>query len=329
VTRVLVIGGRGYFGARVVESLRRLDGVEPTATREVDLLDPATFPAMGRFDAVVDCADSVRAPPDAAAAWALAHGVPFFEMSADAPTAERLLALPPGTGTLVVGVGLFPGLSTALAHALGAARRVDVAVRLSPLSGAGPGNCELMTASLSVPSVRYENGRRIEGPAVGAALRLPFAGGRAATAIGVGLPDVALVRHATGVPDVAAWMALVPGAMRLSFRLLAALVRLAGPLVRPLVTASLKLSRGLLLRRVPTAVQITVVADRGLPGERAWRVSVPDGREATAAAVAAALDLWRVRGAPPGVHAAGALFPAPALLDRMRALGVAVVDERP
>lgn len=340
--RILVIGGRGFYGARVVEVLRRLAGVHVTPggrheiEGHIDLLDPATFPVMDTFDLVVNCSDTVRAPPDPAVAYALLNEVVFFEMGADSPTVERLLNLPTvgARGTVVVGVGLFPGVSTSLAHSVAKtgspAKTIDVFVRFSPLSGAGVGNCALMVDALSQPSYRFERGERREGPIVGTEVRASFSGTRGAAAAAVAMPDVALVRRGTGVPDVATYLALAPGLLRHSFRLLAAALRASGPLRpvgRRLVAWSLWLSRGLLLRNVPTPVQITAVADRGLPTERTWRLAVDDGQQATALAVAAAVESWRDRGPPPpGLYTAGQVFDGEALVRRMAVLGVDEVD---
>ena len=124
MARVAVIGGHGFYGARVVAVLLRAGHDAVAASRSsrvlrIDLADSTTFSALAGFDAVVNASDSVKAPPDALARWCLDNGQVLFDMVADLPTAERLLDLPHDnvTGHVVVGVGVFPGLSTALAMA--------------------------------------------------------------------------------------------------------------------------------------------------------------------------------------------------------------------
>src|SRR5689334_10212446 len=118
--RVLVIGGRGFLGGRVVAGLRAQPGLEVVAGSRgggvaVDLGVPESFAAMDGFDTVVDCSDSLAAPPDAALAWCVARGKTFLETTAEPRTIERLLrAGPGGPGLAVVGVGLFPGVSNLL-----------------------------------------------------------------------------------------------------------------------------------------------------------------------------------------------------------------------
>ncbi len=338
--RVLVIGGSGYYGARVAAVLARLEGAEvhvagrgatgPRGVR-VDVRDPETFQRLRGFDLVVNASDTVNAPPDALAAWCLAQGLTLLEMGADPTTTERLLALPDrgARGTLLVGVGVFPGLSTALAAAaaglVAECRTLDLGVRLSPLSGAGPGNCDLMLRSLQTPCCWVQDGGRRQGPLLGPARPLPFLGAGRRPAVGLALPDVALVARATGVPTVRAAMALIPGALRFNFQLLAALLPRLGPLRRPalaLTGLSLRLMRAILLRRVGSRVQLTAVANLGAPDEAAVLAAFPDGQQATALGVgaAASLLLQRTAAPPPGVYTTADLFPFDALLAEVRRL---------
>ena len=119
--KILVIGGQGFYGARVLAAIAALgEPVEVAAGGRrgpvtIDLTRPETFPAMADFALVVNSSDAVNAPPDAAMAWCLARGIVWLDMGADAPTVERLLAVESQGGTAMVGVGVFPGLSTALA----------------------------------------------------------------------------------------------------------------------------------------------------------------------------------------------------------------------
>ncbi len=346
--RVLVIGGRGHFGARVLETVRALElpGLEVTAASRraayrVDLADPESFPVMLSFDVIVNCADTVRAPPDAAARYCLERGLIFMDMGADAVTVERLLALrlpqeqtssSPARGVVIVGVGVFPGLSTALAaQACALAERpegVTLGVRLSPLSGAGPGNCALMVHMLQLPSVRFEGGRRVEGSAVGAALTLPYAGVGPRVSNLVGLPDAALIHRATGALAVQTAMALNPGVFRFSFRAIAWMLAIAGPL-RGLLLAltrwSLFLLRGVLLRRVESRVQLTASArarEQGEGEEVTLMLDVADGREGAALGVAAVVSCCLERQLiEPGVYAVPELFELDALIAATRGLG--------
>jgi hypothetical protein len=295
--RTVVVGGGGYYGARVVDVLRTIDGLDVavasrSATCRVDLNDPATFEALSDFALVVNCSDSVGAPPDAAITFCRDRGVAWMDMGADPVLVQRLLAFPEEFAPLIVGVGIFPGISTCMAAAVGAgARRVEVGVRLSPLSGAGAANVDLMCHSLTTPGVFWENGHSVAGPSVGPPLPFEFLGGQGVAAR-IALPDAALVYHRTKAPFVSAHMALIPAFLRANLTLSAALLRVLGPFQRValgLFRLSLWLLRSVLLARVSSSVEITVIADRSEPSERQLAAAFGDGQMATAMGVAAAV----------------------------------------
>ncbi|MCA9687376.1 MAG: hypothetical protein KC457_34765, partial [Myxococcales bacterium] len=292
-----------------------------------DLASPDSYAAIGEVDLVVNCSDSVNAPPDAAIAHVLAYGGTWMEMGADTPSAERLLSLEVPAdckGEVLLGVGVFPGLSTALARAVAedvtdgqGCARIELGIRLSPLSGAGRGNCALMAESLFVPALRWEGGRRVESrTALGPSLTLPF-DGRPAPANNFALPDTVLIRRCTGAADVCSYFALVPAWLRFNFGALAWmawLLRFArGPLVW-LLTWQMIVLRAWLLRSVETRVQLVAVADRGTPRERSRSLDFADGQQSTAAGVVAAVEAWTRAGRrQPGLRGVAERFDLEAL----------------
>jgi len=336
-TRILVLGGKGYYGLRVTGALQRLDGVEVVVGSRsggvrIDLQDASTFTALDGFDFVVNAADAVGAPPDAAMEYVLRNGGTFVDLSADPVGVERALdrfsAMKSPKGSLVLGAGVFPGVSTAMAAELcrtsPTLQTLHLGVRLSPLSGAGPGNVGLMMATLESAAAYWERGQRKEGAAVGPAVNLPYLGAGLRPSLRVGLPDAPLLHALAPNADVSTHMALIPGAMRFSFAFLAWMLRLLGPL-RALVTVptrwSMLLLRAYLFRSVGTSVALTVVADLGRPGERSIKALVPDGHLAMALGSAAAVSWLRSHPQAPGVYTAGALTPLDELLTEMKRIG--------
>lgn len=143
--RVLVIGGKGLFGQAVVRALAGHAAVQVGGRGgpvPIDLNQPASFPAMAGYDYVVNCSDTVSAPPDEAIARALDGGQCFVETGAHPATLERLLERFHGrqghNGLAVLGVGIFPGLSNLLAAAvareLPAGTPLELGLRFSPMS---------------------------------------------------------------------------------------------------------------------------------------------------------------------------------------------------
>jgi len=337
MARIIVIGGTGFYGAVVVTHLARIaDAKVVVASRRppanglcVDLDEPQSLAALQGAEVVVNCSDAVHAPPDRAIAYCQLHHIPWVEMGAWAPATGRLLALPALGAPVVIGAGVFPGWSTSLAHHLVQSRstpvqQLHVGVRISPLSGAGPANCELMTQMLETPSLQVQEGCIVEGPPLAGTRKLAYSHDAEATYTEVGLPDAHLLAHLTEVPHITTSLAVSPAILRYNFRLLATLTAWAGPL-RPLMRWVtwwlLRLSRGFLLRNVESPVHLTAVAHAGSESQVAL-LAFPEGREATALGVAAVVDALLARETPlkPGMYTCAEIEPLPQLLTRAQKL---------
>ena len=329
MSRILVIGGFGFYGQRVVEDLRArghsvLASARALAGREgleLELQDPEAYAKLGEFELVVNASDSVGAPPDALAKQVLEFGGTWIEMSAHEPTVERLLELDVGPhplGSLIIGAGLFPGLSTVLARAVVEAhpgsQELELGVRLSPLSGAGPGNCALMSESLYLRASRYEDGAlRRSLTAIGARAELEFSDG-VARAANVTLPDTILLRRATKVPTITTYLSVSPAWLQRNFTLMAWLCALTRPLRRPLtwlLTRALCALRVERLRETTTRVELVAIVNRGGPDEARRELCFDDGQGATALGAGAAVEAWLRRDQrrrPYGVFGLAELF---------------------
>ncbi len=334
MTRVAVIGGAGFYGSVVCEHVARVADVEvvvaarrpPPGGLTLDLKNPETFAALDSFDWVINCADSVLAPPDRAIAYCQEHAIGWIDMGAEAHATRRLLELDAPAAPLIIGAGVFPGMSTCLAHHLATCvdqvEALHLGVRISPLSGAGPANCELMTHTLEAPSLQVQGGALREGPALYGSRKLPYTKIASTIYLDCGLPDAPLLAHATDIPEITTSMAVAPAFLRHNFRILAALTRWAGPL-RPLMRWMtrwmLRLSRGLFLRNVGSPVHLTAqaIAD---DGTHLAMLAFPEGREATALGVASVLSAALAADLAPGIYTAADVAPLPQLLERARSL---------
>jgi hypothetical protein len=329
--RVLVIGARGYFGGRIVEALRRRRIEVVAGGRErVDLCDPTTFGGLRGADVIVNAADPLAAPPDLAIDHILTRGGPIWiETTGETATLERLLRrrAHPVRAVLVLGMGIFPGMSNLLARAaLDEARakatpdgpacdEIKVGILLSPLSGAGRGMCGQMAALLAADSFWYEGGQRRTGRSVVRGGSLPFASG-VRPVLRIGLPESAMLHVSTGVPNVSTLVASSPRAIGPMLLALAALVpswrwarRSASTIARWLFIVQ----RAVLMRRVAARAELVAVV-----GSTTRTLGVEDGVGAGGAAVAAAVAALLARPLPaPGVYLPDELFTADDLEARM------------
>lgn len=332
--RIVVIGGHGFLGARAVRALRRADGVDVVVAGRrargegdlvVDLSRPETFAALEGADVIVDASSSHAVAPDALAAHCLARGLLLLETSSDRVVIERLLDAHrggPAEGTLVLGAGIFTGVSNALAAE--AARTtpgctaLELGVRSSPLSGAGAGTIDLMVDALGVPTRAIEGGARTERPTVARGPRLPFAEGEAAT-LHIPFAEPVMLHASTGARDVAMYMAPVPSLLRLAFLALPSFL-LGTRAFATLLRAYFTLLRRVLLSSVASRVGLVARA-RGPRGARVLALTTPDGFDAAGVAIAAtALELARRAERPRGTFLVDELVPLHPMLAGMRAL---------
>ena len=219
MARIVVLGGSGFLGSRVVAGLRKAGADVAVASRrsevQVDVTKPQTFAALAPFDVVVDLCDTVSNPPDALIAWCLERGKCVIEATSEAPCVERLHAAHVGTkGRLVLGGGIFTGVSNLLARdvaqRVGTVESVTLGVASSPFSGSGAGTIALMVKALEVKAVRYERGERIEEPKVRRGPSLDFGGVTRPTGF-MSLAEPFMVQRSTGAPKVEVLFAPTPG----------------------------------------------------------------------------------------------------------------------
>ena len=347
--RVLVIGGKGFFGNAVVSALSRLPkcevwlgGRSVTGDRTVmiDLGNPGTFSAMESFDCVVNCASSVEVGPDEAIQYALRNDLFFVETTAEANTVERILfktrrrngnTQADCTGVVVLGMGIFPGLSNMCAAALHrqgcAQERLEVGIQLSPLSGAGANMRALMVEMMRSSAVQYEGGERMELSPFSPGPTLNFFDVQRAT-VCVLLPETTMLHMSTGVPNISATVAVTP---RYLHTLLQACTRILLPkrvvrqLLLPLIQLALLIVRGVLLRWKVSPIQITTAGDAVVGKPFALRAN--DGLRAGGCAVAAAVALLADRERPPpGVYTPDELLNLEPVVELLKTLGGPSLD---
>jgi len=167
-----------------------------------DLIDPNSFSTFSSVDGVLNCADSLTASPKAAIQQVLSRGQFWLETSA-APLNYKRGAAPAGPnlgGFFMVRHGRFSGYQQPdikEIYQLGQGV-VDLAVEVSPLSGAGKSRCRLR--------VHFEGQPLTSGP------DCEFSKGKAGS-LALDYPEVRMAKIALGA-EVKGYLSPNPSLLR-------------------------------------------------------------------------------------------------------------------
>ncbi|HUS68458.1 MAG TPA: NAD-dependent epimerase/dehydratase family protein [Kofleriaceae bacterium] len=285
MARILVIGGKGFLGRRVVDALESAEHDVAVAGRNgpvlVDLATGEGLYRMDDYDAVVNCSASTAAPADRGMARVLERGGLWLDAGADPDAVTRQLAPrgAPARGSVVLGVGLWPGMSNLLVADLARGHQgpLSLGIKVSPLSGAGRGTVELMRGAL------------------------------------LGAPPAETLLFQASLAQPVAVEYLVPAPGRLVLALLARLrPRCLARAFAAAATGALRLARTVLLRRRAAPIELHARA-----GDATAVLATRDGFAATAAAIAASAGLLLERGSAPGVHTPDELLALDDVLARL------------
>ncbi len=329
--RVLVIGGHGHLGSSVVRALHRLEGMEvSTGGRSsrndvrLDLERPDSFSALDTFEVVINCSDSLAAPPDALVQRCIERGPTLLETTADPVTIRRLVAAPPstgGVGAVLLGAGLFPGLSNLIAAAAIAdverCTSVELAIRWNPMSAGGGGMVALVPHLLRVATHRQVGGRLVEGPSMGPGPRLPFSDGEHACLHLPFTEPTMLAQTQSHVRDIAVFGSLDPDVMMDAFGWVPLRV-LQNVVARWLMWLQFTALRRLLLRRVRSRDRIVARATNEACDAAVRTFETTDGIAAAGDVTAAQIpDLLQAK---PGLHLPDGLSSVEAIRKRLEGL---------
>lgn len=306
--RVVVVGGGGFLGSRAVESLKTMaDLSTEIASRRsalrVDLADRSTFDALLGTDIVVDLADATSTPPDELALWCATQGITFVETTSDMAAVNRLrkLALPAdATGSIVLGAGIFTGLSNLLANAVARAANASslvLGIRTSPFSGAGKGTIALMASMLSINAFSTVDGCETEHPPVGKGPRLPFITGEAPS-LRVPMAEEVMLPSSTGVANIDVYFAPKPALLVASFRALPFFV-LKSSIFGAFMRGYFTFLRRFVLAKRATTCELLAIGQGDCEVRRS--IVAPDGMGAGGIAIAAIVAEIASRTKPAGV----------------------------
>ncbi|MFO0551468.1 MAG: NAD-dependent epimerase/dehydratase family protein [Polyangiaceae bacterium] len=304
--RIVVVGGNGYLGSRCVRALRALGVEVSVASRRgelrVDLSDPSTFENLAGADVIVDLADTTTHAPDELARFCLGRGLVLVEGTSDPPAIRRIHEENAGkdhAGAVVLGAGIFTGVSNLLARA--AARGVanpesiELAISSSPYSGAGQGTVALMVAGPGRAASRFADGARRDEPAIARGPKIEFPGVTRPT-LRLSFAEQEMLGPSLGVPNTDVLFAPRPALLVPAFLMLPGfLVRSA--IFRLFMGAYFAFLRRVLLRS--TRSRVEMVATARSDKDVARRTAVAEDGMAAGGNAAAAIALLVARAKRP------------------------------
>jgi hypothetical protein len=178
---VLLIGGKGFLGRRLLAALNMSDIRNLRVTIgsrrpdkdmiTVNLNEPADYPKLRDFDVVINCAALPSERYEPLVRYCLDHGVRMLETAADPAVILLLMQLKQqltgsvttSSGLFLFGIGIFPGISNLLIKQVLSgnpdAKQVLLGIQYEVMSGAGRGMCQMMTDTIASPGYWYEQGR--------------------------------------------------------------------------------------------------------------------------------------------------------------------------
>lgn len=286
--KILVIGGRGFFGQKIADALRKLPEAdiviggrrenETQNTLQINLDDQTEFEKLKAFDFVVNCATVSGSHYKALITWCLVNKVTFIETTADIPSVKLLFAVKAEiaqeidskhvNGAFIFGAGIFPGISNLLyKHHLQkypAKKSIDLNIRYNVLSGAGKGMCRLMTEALVTPCSWFENNKHETKKVPFASLqKRPFKGG-SNYSVQLSMPELWFIRAGSKVPTIKTFISFRPTLVTLTSYYLFNPIPYLGFLKKPflkLLYPGFYLMRGIFLKNAGTDIYMSCQSD--------------------------------------------------------------------
>ena len=330
--KILVVGGAGHIGRRIVSSLESNSQFELTVggryphryTNGVLICvdQPDTFPVVDSFDAVVNCTDTFRIDPVPLFEYCIRHQKLYIETSADTETYIKLFdafeAVPVDQrlGSAILGLGIFPGLSNIIAgdaiRALENCQSINVHLSWSVISGAGAGTCEVMVQSLVRPIKHVRNGQIVKAAPVGRPQPVNVFDGLK-SGFELGLPESYLLFKSHRVPNTSVIVSTRPAGPVFLIRCVHWMTRIG--FFRPkaiqfVLRFLFRFVRVRLLSNRSTSLQMAAFASSDIDGKTAMRrIECQDAFQAAADVLLCCLSLYNKKPKPaPGVYTADQLF---------------------
>jgi hypothetical protein len=232
--KILVIGGFGFFGQKIVESLKRLPNAdivigvrksnENLKTLQIDLEDASELKKLKTFDFVINTTTVADNKYKALVYYCVTSKVRFIDTTADFQANKLLLAIKATikdeigkeeiNGLFVFGAGVFPGISNLVykrhLEKYTVNNSINLNVRYKVLSGAGKGMCMLMIKGISTPCFWFDKSDLVSKKIPFASMQKESFNSGNHSSLQISLPEILFINAHSQIPNIKAFISFKP-----------------------------------------------------------------------------------------------------------------------
>ena len=296
--RVLILGSSGHLGKLILRACQsRSDLQVQGASRSgrngslaIDL--ERDYTELRHYDVIINATDSSKVSPTEIARFCLEHGKIFLETSARVDVVRDLIRLSEDSnnGTIVLGAGAFPGLSTHLLEFAEPKQPLEFRLGWSVFSAAGLGTIDLMIEAFNSPTEQFKDSSYRKSDPLTPIVRRSFDNSEQ-TFVTLSMADVAIAAEKGDYPSVTFLANIRPTLPQFMLRILAWKAK-RGWFSPRLVQRGLRIWLSLLRRVVfgnrPTPLRIELHSDNRMLAA----ISCEDGFACGASAAAILAARW-------------------------------------
>lgn len=303
MTKVIVIGGRGFVGQKVIESLKTdrrfevyLASRTPQNDLEIrcDLLDKSTYHNLTNHYVIINCSDNFKASPIPLAKFCLEEGLTLIETTADPTVMDEILNLPHSeaySGTVIAGMGIFPGVSNIMASKLKSSwsdlNKIQIVIHVSPFSQAGASTCRLMAVHFTYESLILSHGKRQFVDTLKP--HVIKKGDSSIRGLSLFFPEVTMLSKSANIPNIETYLATRPKILGYILGLMRRILTVK--ILVPVNAFFLLILRSTLLKKMSSKIKIECLGSNESGESKTITLSSVDGMDSLAKAIHASLNL--------------------------------------
>lgn len=279
MVKILIVGSTGHIGSLLRETFKKVPALDVWGTSRrkdlvleknifLDLTQENSFENAANFEYIINCTDTYSLKPDGLIRFCLQKQSTFIEISAETDVYLRIEQIVSDLknkdllkGSVICGVGVFPGLSNVVAaHAmeLTKAKNADLFLNWSIFSEAGAGTCEVMVQALGRPAIYLKDGEVVQGSPIPSILSHSLFG-NSKYGLQLGLAEPFLLNRSRGAKNCKVFASIQPELPKTILGLVAFLARknfFKVPLVQALLRKCFVGVRAYLLKKKITPIEI-------------------------------------------------------------------------